>query len=37
VIVVSDEKSPTGVVVMVMDEVRQGGVANVSIAPAQSQ
>ncbi|MDI3258171.1 MAG: biopolymer transporter ExbD [Sinobacteraceae bacterium] len=37
VIVVSDVKAPTGVVVKVMDEVRQGGVTNVSIAPATSQ
>jgi biopolymer transport protein ExbD len=34
VIVVSDVKSPTGVVVGVMDVVRQGGVTNVSIAPS---
>jgi biopolymer transport protein ExbD len=36
VIVVANTKSPTGVVVQVMDEVRQGGVMNVSIAPSDA-
>ena len=36
VIVVANTKSPTGVVVGVMDQVRLGGVMNVSIAPANS-
>jgi biopolymer transport protein ExbD len=36
VIVVANTKAPTGVVVGVMDEVRQGGVMNVSIAPSDA-
>jgi biopolymer transport protein ExbD len=36
VIVVANTKAPTGIVVGVMDEVRQGGVMNVSVAPADS-
>ena len=36
VIVVANTKSPTGVVVGVMDQVRLGGVMNVSIAPANT-
>ncbi len=33
VIIVANTKAPTGIVVGVMDEVRQGGITNVSIAP----
>jgi len=36
VIVVANTKAPTGVVVGVMDQVRQGGVMNVSIASANT-
>ena len=36
VVVVANVKSPTGVVVKVMDQVRLGGVYNVSIAPSSS-
>src|ERR1700757_2730862 len=36
VIVVANTKSPTGIVVGVMDQVRQGGVMNVSIAPSDA-
>ena len=36
VIIVANTKAPTGVVVGVMDEVRQGGVMNVSIAPSNA-
>ena len=36
VIVVANTKSPTGVVVGVMDQVRLGGVMNVSIAPSNA-
>jgi biopolymer transport protein ExbD len=36
VIVVANSKAPTGIVVGVMDEVRQGGVMNVSVAPTDS-
>jgi biopolymer transport protein ExbD len=36
VIVVANTKSPTGVVVGVMDQVRLGGVMSVSIAPSNS-
>jgi biopolymer transport protein ExbD len=32
VVVVTDKEAPTGVLVQVMDQVRQGGVDNVSIA-----
>jgi biopolymer transport protein ExbD len=34
VIVATDKESPTGILVQVMDQVRQGGVDNVSIAAA---
>jgi biopolymer transport protein ExbD len=34
VIVAADKESPTGILVQVMDQVRQGGVDNVSIAAA---
>lgn len=34
VVVIANTKSPTGVVVQVMDQVRLGGVYNVSIAPS---
>ena len=36
VVVVANTKSPTGVLVRVMDNVRLGGVSNVSIAPSSS-
>jgi biopolymer transport protein ExbD len=36
VVVVANTKSPTGIVVKVMDQVRLGGVLNVSIAPSTS-
>lgn len=36
VVVVANTKSPTGVVVGVMDQVRLGGVMSVSVAPANS-
>jgi biopolymer transport protein ExbD len=32
VVVIADKQAPTGVVVQVMDQVRQGGVENVSLA-----
>ena len=32
VVVISDKEAPTGILVQVMDQVRQGGVDNVSIA-----
>ncbi|HUR40727.1 MAG TPA: biopolymer transporter ExbD [Verrucomicrobiae bacterium] len=32
VVVIADKESPTGILVQVMDQVRQGGVENVSIA-----
>ena len=32
-IVIPDKDSPTGILVQVMDVMRQGGVENVSIAP----
>jgi len=32
VVVVADKEAPTGILVQVMDQVRQGGVENVSIA-----
>jgi len=34
VIVVADKEAPTGILVQVLDQVRQGGVENVSIAAA---
>ena len=34
VVVIADKEAPTGVLVQVMDQVRQGGVENVSIAAA---
>ena len=34
VVVIADKEAPTGVLVQVMDEVRQGGIENVSIAAA---
>jgi biopolymer transport protein ExbD len=37
VVVVSDRHAPTGTLVTVIDQVRQGGVENVSIAAAQTQ
>ena len=36
VIIVANTKAPTGIVVGVMDEVRQGGVMNVSVAPSDA-
>lgn len=36
VVVVANTKSPTGIVVGVMDQVRLGGVMNVSVAPANT-
>src|SRR5882757_5093962 len=36
VIVVANTKSPSGIVVGVMDQVRLGGVMNVSVAPTDS-
>jgi biopolymer transport protein ExbD len=36
VVVVANNKSPTGILVRVMDQVRLGGVSNVSIAPSSS-
>jgi biopolymer transport protein ExbD len=35
VVVVADKEAPTGVLVQVMDQVRQGGVDNVSIAATE--
>ena len=32
VVVVADKEAPTGILVQVMDQVRQGGITNVSIA-----
>ena len=36
VIIVANTKAPTGIVVGVMDQVRQGGVMNVSVAPSNA-
>ena len=36
VIVVANTRAPTGIVVGVMDQVRQGGVMNVSVAPSDA-
>lgn len=36
VVVVADAGAPTGILVSVIDQVRQGGVMNVSIAPGNS-
>ena len=36
VIIVANTKAPTGIVVGVMDQVRQGGVMNVSVAPSHA-
>src|SRR5687767_10075663 len=35
VVVIADKESPTGILVQVMDQVRQGGVDNVSIAATE--
>jgi biopolymer transport protein ExbD len=32
VVIIADEKSPTGILIQVMDQVRLGGVTNVSVA-----
>ena len=37
VVVIADKQAPTGVVVQVMDQVRQGGVENVSLAATTAQ